>query len=55
MTAPLPVLRRPYQTRRMGAFVMLIVSAAVGFLLWYTVVREAHEIQPLVPACRAGG
>ena len=39
-----------YATRGMGAFAMLIVSAAVGFLLWYTVVREAHEIQPLVPA-----
>ena len=32
---------------------MLIVSAAVGFLLWYTVVREAHEIQPLVPALQS--
>ena len=42
-----------YQTRRMGAFVMLVVSAAVGFLLWYTVVREAHEIQPLVPALQS--
>jgi cytochrome c-type biogenesis protein CcsB len=42
-----------YQTRRMGAFVMLIVSAAVGFLLWYTVVREAHQIQPLVPALQS--
>jgi ABC-type transport system involved in cytochrome c biogenesis permease subunit len=31
-----------YRTRAMGAFVMLVVSAAVGFLLWYTVVREAH-------------
>ncbi len=39
-----------YNTRALGAFVMLVVSAAVGFLLWYTVVREAHEIQPLVPA-----
>ena len=39
-----------YKTRALGAFVMLVVSAAVGFLLWYTVVREAHEIQPLVPA-----
>lgn len=39
-----------YQTRRMGAFVMLIVSASVGFLLWYTVTRDAHLIQPLVPA-----
>ena len=42
-----------YETRGMGAFVMLVVSAAVGFLLWYTVVREAHEIQPLVPALKS--
>ena len=42
-----------YQTRTLGAFVMLVVSAAVGFLLWYTVVREAHEIQPLVPALQS--
>ena len=32
---------------------MLVVSAAVGFLLWYTIVREAHEIQPLVPALQS--
>ena len=42
-----------YNTRSLGAFVMLVVSAAVGFLLWYTVVREAHEIQPLVPALKS--
>jgi cytochrome c-type biogenesis protein CcsB len=42
-----------YGTRSLGAFVMLVVSAAVGFLLWYTVVREAHEIQPLVPALKS--
>jgi cytochrome c-type biogenesis protein CcsB len=42
-----------YGTRALGAFVMLVVSAAVGFLLWYTVVREAHEIQPLVPALKS--
>lgn len=42
-----------YATRALGAFVMLVVSAAVGFLLWYTVVREAHEIQPLVPALKS--
>jgi cytochrome c-type biogenesis protein CcsB len=42
-----------YKTGAMGAFVMLIVSAAVGFLLWYTVVREAHQIQPLVPALQS--
>ncbi|HQO52379.1 MAG TPA: c-type cytochrome biogenesis protein CcsB [Ottowia sp.] len=42
-----------YRTRAMGAFVMLVVSAAVGFLLWYTLVREAHEIQPLIPALQS--
>ncbi|HUG24565.1 c-type cytochrome biogenesis protein CcsB [Piscinibacter sp.] len=42
-----------YATKSLGAFVMLVVSAAVGFLLWYTVVREAHEIQPLVPALQS--
>ena len=42
-----------YRTRALGAFVMLVISAAVGFLLWYTVVREAHEIQPLVPALQS--
>ncbi|MBP6895318.1 MAG: c-type cytochrome biogenesis protein CcsB [Pseudacidovorax sp.] len=42
-----------YRTRALGAFVMLVVSAAVGFLLWYTLVRGAHEIQPLVPALQS--
>ncbi|WP_296509268.1 c-type cytochrome biogenesis protein CcsB [Rhodoferax sp.] len=42
-----------YKTRALGAFVMLIVSAAVGFLLWYTVARQAQEIQPLVPALKS--
>ncbi len=42
-----------YGTRALGAFVMLVVSAAVGFLLWYTVAREAQEIQPLVPALKS--
>jgi cytochrome c-type biogenesis protein CcsB len=42
-----------YRTRAMGAFVMLVVSAAVGFLVWYSVVREAGQIQPLVPALQS--
>ena len=42
-----------YKTRAMGALVMLVVSAAVGFLLWYTLVRQAHEIQPLIPALQS--
>ena len=42
-----------YKTRQLGPFVMLIISAAVGFLLWYTVSRDAAEIQPLVPALQS--
>jgi cytochrome c-type biogenesis protein CcsB len=42
-----------YATRAVGAFVMLVVSAAVGFLVWYSFAREAAEIQPLVPALKS--
>ena len=42
-----------FKTRALGAYVMLVVSAAVGFLLWYTIERGAHEIQPLVPALQS--
>jgi cytochrome c-type biogenesis protein CcsB len=42
-----------YRSRALGGFVMLVVSAAVGFLLWYTVEREAQQIQPLVPALQS--
>jgi len=42
-----------YQTRTLGGFVMLVVSAALGFLLWYTFDRGAQEIQPLVPALQS--
>jgi cytochrome c-type biogenesis protein CcsB len=42
-----------YATRQLGPFVLLVISAAVGFLLWYTVARGAAEIQPLVPALQS--
>jgi cytochrome c-type biogenesis protein CcsB len=42
-----------YATRALGAWVMLIVLAAVAFLLWYSFSRGAHEIQPLVPALKS--
>ncbi|NNG23964.1 c-type cytochrome biogenesis protein CcsB [Telluria aromaticivorans] len=42
-----------YATRQLGAFVLLIIAAAVGFLLWYTVSRDAAQIQPLVPALQS--
>lgn len=42
-----------YATRQLGPFVLLVVTAAVGFLLWYMVSRDAGEIQPLVPALQS--
>lgn len=42
-----------YKTRALGGFVMLIITASVGFLLWYMATRSAHEIQPLVPALQS--
>jgi len=42
-----------YRTRALGGFVLLVISAAVGFLLWYAFSRDAHEIQPLVPALQS--
>jgi len=44
---------RRYQTRSLGGFVLLVISAAVAFQLWYTFGKGAHEIQPLVPALQS--
>ena len=42
-----------YATKELGGFVLLVVSAAVGFILWYTFSRHANGIQPLVPALQS--
>ncbi|GGX37192.1 c-type cytochrome biogenesis protein CcsB [Pigmentiphaga litoralis] len=42
-----------YDTRSLGGFVLLVISSAVAFLLWYTFDRGAQEIQPLVPALQS--
>ncbi len=42
-----------YQTRSMGGFVLLVISAAIAFLLWYQFDRGASRIQPLVPALQS--
>ena len=42
-----------YKTKALGGFVMLVISAAVAFLLWYAFEREASGIQPLVPALQS--
>ena len=44
---------RRYQTRSLGGFVLLVISASVAFQLWYTFDRHANEIQPLVPALQS--
>jgi len=42
-----------YATKQLGGFVLLVVSSAVGFILWYTFSRHANSIQPLVPALQS--
>jgi cytochrome c-type biogenesis protein CcsB len=44
---------RRFKTRALGGFVLLVISAAVGFLLWYAFDRGAADIQPLVPALQS--
>ncbi|HEC75152.1 MAG TPA: c-type cytochrome biogenesis protein CcsB [Methylophaga aminisulfidivorans] len=44
---------RRYQTRSLGGFVLLVISAAVAFQLWYSFDRQADQIQPLVPALQS--
>lgn len=44
---------RRYATRALGGFVLLVITSAVVFLLWYTFTREAFQIQPLVPALKS--
>jgi cytochrome c-type biogenesis protein CcsB len=44
---------RRYATRQLGPFVLLVISAAVGFLLWYSFSRNAQDIQPLIPALQS--
>ncbi|SFR56607.1 c-type cytochrome biogenesis protein CcsB [Thiomicrospira sp. ALE5] len=42
-----------FKTRAMGGFVMVVMSASVLFVLWYVFDRQAHEIQPLIPALQS--
>jgi cytochrome c-type biogenesis protein CcsB len=42
-----------YKTKQLGGFVLIVINAAVGFILWYTFQRDAAEIQPLVPALQS--
>jgi cytochrome c-type biogenesis protein CcsB len=42
-----------YKTKAMGGFVLMVISAAIGFLLWYHFSKGANEIAPLVPALKS--
>lgn len=42
-----------YKTKGMGGFVLLVISSAIGFLLWYHFDKNAHHIAPLVPALKS--
>lgn len=44
---------RRYATRSLGGFVLLVISSVVVFLMWYSITRDAHQIQPLVPALKS--
>lgn len=44
---------RKYATRALGGFVLLVITSAVVFLLWYSFTRDAAQIQPLVPALKS--
>ncbi|OYY50152.1 MAG: c-type cytochrome biogenesis protein CcsB [Methylophilales bacterium 28-44-11] len=42
-----------FNTKQLGGFVLLIINAGVGFILWYKFDRGADAIQPLVPALQS--
>lgn len=44
---------RRYATRALGGFVLLVISAAIAFLLWYALARDAWQIEPLIPALQS--
>ncbi|QKT03742.1 c-type cytochrome biogenesis protein CcsB [Ectothiorhodospiraceae bacterium 2226] len=44
---------RRFNNRTLGVFVLASISSMVAFILWYTFDRQAHEIEPLVPALRS--
>lgn len=42
-----------HRSYALGGFVLLVISAAVAFLLWYDFTRDAADIKPLVPALKS--
>ncbi|HFC8519775.1 c-type cytochrome biogenesis protein CcsB [Neisseria lactamica] len=44
---------RKFAVQKLGGFVFGFMAVVVGFVLWYSVSREAHTIQPLIPALQS--
>ena len=42
-----------FHMQRLGAFVYFFMAVLVGFVLWYSFARDAHQIQPLIPALQS--
>ncbi|HEZ4776038.1 TPA: c-type cytochrome biogenesis protein CcsB [Neisseria meningitidis] len=42
-----------FAVQKLGGFVFGFMAVVVGFVLWYSVSREAHTIQPLIPALQS--
>ncbi|WP_107688606.1 c-type cytochrome biogenesis protein CcsB [Neisseria wadsworthii] len=42
-----------FSLQRAGAFVFTFMAGVVCFILWYSIAREAHQIQPLIPALQS--
>ena len=42
-----------FAMQRLGAFVFTFLAVVVTFVLWYSVSRDAHQIQPLIPALQS--
>lgn len=44
---------KKFAMQKLGAFVYALMCGLVAFVLWYSLDRGAHEIQPLIPALQS--
>ena len=44
---------KKFAIQKLGGFVFAFMAVLVGFVLWYSISREAHAIQPLIPALQS--
>lgn len=44
---------KKFKLQKLGSFVFAFMSVVVCFVLWYSISREAHQIQPLIPALQS--